>query len=443
MKHAITVAVAFVGLAGLARAADLPCGPVDKGTIQLDGLTDDWSDVAGLDGGGRDGNASFTLKCNIEDGRTLMLLVDVRDNYMVRTRQARPGEDHLQLTLAGRPLTVFPGDARAIPTVVRWGTKPAPTVKAVSALQTHGYAVELAVPLATLPAYKQGMPLAFRAELADSDSKAELKVERTVDLAGSILFAEGDSALDAFLTDRKLRRSDIWFDKGARLGGKSGARLVVAGRNLAAITDGYVYLELPIQSRADVKDVRLVDLAGDGREALALRYVERGAGGAAASGGVAGGGGAPGKSSGGGPAGAGGAAGKAAGAGGAAGRAPGAGAAGGGSGAARSGGAKPADGGGSREILAVYRVVGDSEIRRVFAAEVAKATPQGRIDDKVAFVRRGRATDIVIDAGRAEGFSATNFHETPATDLIPIMLPWADDRHARYQFVGDEYKRAQ
>jgi hypothetical protein len=158
--------------------------------------------------------------------------------------------------------------------------------------------------------------------------------------------------------------------------------MVVAGRNLAAITDGYVYVELPIQSRADVKDARLVDLAGDGREALALRYVERG-------------------------------------------------------------GAKPTESAGSREILAVYRVAGDSEIRRVFAAEVAKATPQGRVEDKVAFIRRGRATDIVIDAGRADGLSATTFRETPASDLIPIMLPWADDRHARYQFAGDEYKRAQ
>jgi hypothetical protein len=384
MKHAIIVAVAFVGLAGPAGAADLPCGPVEKGAIQLDGLTDDWNEVAGLDGGGQDGNASFTLKCNLEGGRTLMLLIDVRDNYMVRTRQARPGEDHLQLTLAGRPLTIFPGDARAIPTVVRWGARPAAGIKAVSALQPRGYAVELALPLAVLPGYKQGMPVTYKAALLDSDSKADLKTERTVDLAGSILFAEGDSALDAFLSDRKLRKSDIWFDKSARLGGKSGARVVVAGRNLAAITDGYVYVELPIQSSGDVKDARLVDLAGDGREALALRYVERGAG-----------------------------------------------------------GAKPTEGGGSREILAVYRVAGDSEIRRVFAAEVGKATAQGRLEDKVSFVRRGRATDIIIDAGKAEGLSATSFREAPASDLIPIMLPWADDRHARYQFAGDEYKRSQ
>ncbi|MGZ3427198.1 MAG: hypothetical protein ACXVCV_11150, partial [Polyangia bacterium] len=75
--------------------------------------------------------------------------------------------------------------------------------------------------------------------------------------------------------------------------------------------------------------------------------------------------------------------------------------------------------------------------------EVGKQTAAGRVDDKVSFVKRGRATDIVVDAGAAGGLSAATWRETPADDMIPVMLPWADDRHARYQFSGDEYKRAQ
>ena len=137
-----------------------------------------------------------------------------------------------------------------------------------------------------------------------------------------------------------------------------------------------MFIELPVKQRADVKDARVVDLAGDGRQAVVIRYVERG-------------------------------------------------------------------GGGSRDVLAAWRVVGDSEIRRVFAAEVAKATPSGHIDDKVGFVKRGRATDIVVDAGAANGVTAATWREAPADDMVPLMLPWADDRHARYQFLGDEYKRAQ
>ncbi|MCU1277872.1 MAG: hypothetical protein JWM53_1418 [bacterium] len=377
MKRALVLStlLAATAPAAMARAADLPCGPAEKGTINLDGLTDDWSEVEGLDAGGKDLNLSFTLKCNVEE-RTVMLLIDVRDSYFVRTKAAKPGEDHLELTLAGHRLTIFPGDARAIPTLARWGSKPAKNIKAVSALQQNGWAVELAVPMSAIPGYKVGMPLAYKLQAADCDSKAALKTERTVESAGSIVFAEGDAALEGFLKDRNLKRSDIWFDKGISLGGKSGGRVVLAGRLLAFITDGYVFIELPVKQRADVKEARLADLAGDGRQAILMRYVERGAG-------------------------------------------------------------------GTRDVLAAWRVVGDSEIRRVFAVEVGKQGAAGRIDDKVAFVKRGRATDIVIDAGAAGGVSAATWKESPAEDMIPVMLPWADDRHARYQFSGDEYKRAQ
>jgi hypothetical protein len=377
MKRALALLtlMAATALPAPARAADLPCGPAEKGTINLDGLTDDWAEVEGLDAGGKDPNLSFTLKCNVEE-RSLMLLVDVRDSYFVRTKAAKPGEDHLELTLAGHRLTIFPGDARAIPTVARWGTKPAKNVKAVSALQQNGWAVELAIPMAAIPGYKVGMPLAYKLTAADCDSKATLKTERTVDSTGNIVFAEGDAALEGFLKDRNLKRSDIWFDKGISLGGKSGGRVVIAGHLLAFITDGYVFIELPAKQRADVKETRLADLAGDGRQAILMRYVERGAG-------------------------------------------------------------------GSREVLAAWRIVGDSEIRRVFAAEVGKQTAAGRVDDKVSFVKRGRATDVVIDASAAGGISAATWKDSPADDMIPLMLPWADDRHARYQFLGDEYKRAQ
>jgi hypothetical protein len=119
----------------------------------------------------------------------------------------------------------------------------------------------------------------------------------------------------------------------------------------------------------------VADLAGDGRDALIVRYVERGAG-------------------------------------------------------------------GSREVVAVYRF-GDSQVQRVFACEVGKSAGSSRIEDKVSYVKRGRATDIVVEAGSAVGWGASNYKEAPAEDAIPILLPWADDRKARYQFHGDEYQRAQ
>jgi hypothetical protein len=357
-------------LVGRAAAADLPCGPAEKGAVELDGLTDDWKDVDGIDAGGRDPNLSFTLKCNV-DPTTLYLLVDVRDNYFVRTKAAKPGEDHLELTLGGKKLHIFPGNAAEIKDKV---TPPVKGLKIMSALQPQGWAIEMGIPLGQVPGFRQGAStIAFVARVDDCDSKAALKTERSVDSSGSILFAEGESALEGFLKERSLKKSDIFFDHGIALGRKSGGRIILAGKYLAAISDGYVYMELPFHDRKDLKDTRIFDLAGDGRGALVMRYVERG-------------------------------------------------------------------GGGAREVLGVYRFDGD-KINRVFAAEVGKSQGTNKIEDKVSYVRRGKATDILIEPGAATGFSQATYKEAPAEDILPIMLPWGDDRRARYQFRGDEYLR--
>jgi hypothetical protein len=39
----------------------------------------------------------------------------------------------------------------------------------------------------------------------------------------------------------------------------------------------------------------------------------------------------------------------------------------------------------------------------------------------------------------AAGFTADNFKEAPAEDMIPILLPWGEQKKARYRFRGDEY----
>jgi hypothetical protein len=360
-------------IAGTASAAEVPCGPAEKEAVTIDGLTDDWNDVPGIDSPG-DAGASFTMKCNTIENRTLALLIDVRDNYFVRTPAAKPGEDHLELTLNGKKLVIFPGDAAKIKDKVVPENK---AVRISSALQTHGWAVEMTLPLAQVPGWKPGLPsISLSAKFLDCDSKASLKTERESEITGHIVFAEADAALDAFLKDRGLQRGQIFWDKPMALGKKAGARAVLAGRWLAVLSDGFLFIELPFKDKKDLRDLRLVDLAGDGRDAVVMRYLERGQGGA-------------------------------------------------------------------REVLAVYRPVGDSQIGRVFACETGKSAGANHIDDKVSFVKRGRATDILVEAGAAAGFTQANYQESPAEDMAPILLPWGDDKKARYQFSGDEYRRAQ
>jgi hypothetical protein len=165
----------------------------------------------------------------------------------------------------------------------------------------------------------------------------------------------------------------VFFDRPVSLGRAAGARIIMAGHLAAAISDGYVYVELPFKDRKDLKEARVIDLAGDGRYALVLRYTERSAWGA-------------------------------------------------------------------RDLIAVYRFGGDT-VSRVFAAETGKSQGANHIDDKVSYVRRGKATDILIEAGSAAGFTAESYKESPAEDVIPILVPWGDARKARYQFRGDEYLR--
>jgi hypothetical protein len=210
--------------------------------------------------------------------------------------------------------------------------------------------------------------------VSDCDSKAALKTERIVDTTGNLVFGEGQSNLDGFLKDRGLKPGDVFFDRPFGFGKREGGRMVLAGRYAAAIAgDGFTFIELPVKDRKDLKDVRVVDLAGDGRDALVLRWVERSSAGA-------------------------------------------------------------------RELVGAWRFDGES-VHRTFVAEVGKQQGSNRIDNKVSFVRRGKATDILIEPGTAAGFTAATWRESPAEDAIPVMLPWGDDKKAQYQFRGDEYLR--
>jgi hypothetical protein len=152
-------------------------------------------------------------------------------------------------------------------------------------------------------------------------------------------------AFSSFLKSCGLRRGDVYFDRELTLYGKESVRMLMASgkeaQYLAALSDegGYVYIKMPWRERDDLREARILDLAGDGRQALVVRYRERGSA------------------------------------------------------------------GDTREVLGIWRLPSESHIRRVFAVETGRA---------VRVVKRGRANDLVVQSG---------------------------NRRARYQFVGDEYRR--
>lgn len=346
-----------------ARAVQLPCAPAEPGTIALDGLVEDWREVEAAVAGDERSGVSF--KCNVE-GKTLYLVIEASDERVVRTKLARPGEDHLELSIGDKLLTIFPAA----------GTQKAQLKpglgRIASSASDRGFVVEVALPFSKLGLLRSPERLAFSLRFFDCDSAVALTTEHTVKVEGELAFTAGPSTLDAFLEEHRLSRSSVRWQRQVKDGGHA-VELVLAGRYLAALGDGYAYVELPVADGKDVHDPELVDLAGDGRQALLLRYTERG-------------------------------------------------------------------GEGSREVLAVFRAAGP-QLKRVFAAEIGKRTASGKLSAKVTLKRRGKATDLLFEAQPAEGLTEASYAEAPATDLIPILLPWSAESRATFSFSGTDYQR--
>jgi hypothetical protein len=188
-------------------------------------------------------------------------------------------------------------------------------------------------------------------------------------------FAAARAAYEGFLTSVKAGPRDVSFDAIGNVTPTGKGRVVVAGTTLGILTDEYAYIGLPVRAKADIREVRLADLAGDGKDAVLVRYIERG-------------------------------------------------------------------GGGSREVLAAYRLAGEG-LRRVFGVEVAKSAGDKKLATKVSVapVKKGRGMEILVEALPAVGWTAESYAETPSEDLVSIPLPWSPGKKARFQFKGDTYFR--
>jgi len=384
------VVLAVLGAPLAAAARDIPCGAVEPDVIQIDGLLNDWKDVPGLytqdaahvRGKSWDGpdDLSFITRCNYDE-RRLYLAIDVHDERLVRTRKAKPQEDHVVILFgAGRRLVIYPADLHAdIPRVVKWGSakKTPPGIEVAEAMQPKGWSVEVAIPWRLVPGWSPGVGQVRGAvAVGDADSRVPLKQDAMMSTAerriGAFVLGEGDELYKAFLDAIGAKRTDVAFDRMYDMGGDPGLeRVVRVGKVVGVIGKDYLYFEIPVQDVHDLKEFRVLDLAGDGKHSVVVRYVEHG-------------------------------------------------------------------GGGSRDVLAVWKIVGPT-FKRTFACEVAKQIGSSRLENHYAFLARGRGHDIVVEAQPSSGLRQDAMTEQPADDMLPILLPWGEQRRARFRFRGDEY----
>jgi hypothetical protein len=272
--------IPLLALPSTALADEFPCALAQEGVIVADGLFDDWQGQARRQAG--DADAGLYVSCNYSDKR-LFLGIELRDERILGTAKRAPGsEDHAIVRFQGLTLTAFPGNPDGdVAAEVTWSDKkPHKNVKAIAALQQRGWGIELAIPLEEVPGWSRGVSsVPFGVELRDADLASERKIQAMVKLDGAIAFQEADAMLKTFLTDFKLRRGDLKLDQQAELDGSPGKERVVAGGKVVAVfRDGYAYVEIAADAR-DVLEVRLVDLAGEGKASVLVRVRERGGGG--------------------------------------------------------------------------------------------------------------------------------------------------------------------
>jgi hypothetical protein len=411
-RRAALAALLLLG-ATPAEANEIPCSPVEAGTIRIDGLLGDWK---GVDGVGVDDAAhvlrgkdewsgaadlSFEVFCNHDDAH-LYLAINVRDEYFIRTKKASAGDDHLQVLFAKKTLVVYPGNLRDVPSRVSWGRarRKARGVEMAEAMQEKGYSVELKIAFKEIGARARAASIAGAVWVLDSDSRARGKIQTVMGTApaakkGSFAFAQAKADLGAFLKDKGLRASQIRTRLAVDVvGDASPEQVLLVGKTIGIVGEGlpggsYFYLDLAVKQPQDIYWLKAMDLNGDGKAELVARYAERA-------------------------------------------------------------------GNGRRELVAVFRFDDANRFVRSFAHEVFKGQGDRTIVNRFAFQprkatkrrgKRGRPAaggiDFIVDKPVARGFTAESYREAASADAFSILLPWGEEKKRHFRFEGEEISRVE
>lgn len=387
----ISLGIALFAPLPNASANEIECGLTEVGLINVDGLLDDWKGVKEVsNSNGAANDAGFTIRCNYDE-EALYLAVDVVDERLIRNKKPGAGDDRLALGFGDQILEVYPADTdKNIKATVKWANGGSTKwLTLVDSLTKRGWSIELGMPFGRVPGGgDKVVRIPFQLELYDADKAVDGKHESLVTTGeAALVLQEAAGLVEQFLADNKLGKKDVTLDVSVNLDTEQGKeRIVAAGKYIAVFAREYSYIALPVSKAKDVLEVKVVDLGGEGKSSVLGRYVERG-------------------------------------------------------------------GGGSREILAVWNLGTDGVFSRTFAHELGKQLGENKITSKWELAQRTvvkgkgkkkkivktKGYDLVIKPGEAIGFTQENWLETPAEDMLPILLPWSGVKQEVWRFNGDEY----
>ncbi len=366
-------------LGGDAGAGSVVCPRVADGALLVDGMLDDWQGVRGVRAAGKDADASFALRCGY-DRQRLYLAVDVRDQELVRRAGGREDQLELVVQVPGKAplrLVARPGTKRHRP-VRRLGKRRPPAwLELEDTRQPHGFSLEVSWPLQRMAGFgRHSFQLQAQVRYRDVDGgqrPAAVRFEGTLELA------EGRALVRSFLRETGLERSELRLDAIADVDGDGASeRILAGGATIGVLSDRYVFMTLPA-APAEVKNVQVVELRGDGTSHIVAQYREHGGGGSRDVVSI-----------------------------------------------------WSVSGRGRFERVLAFEVG-----KRLGSRSIANTW---RLTPRAAFragKRSRRGHDIVVEVGAVEGWDQESFLESPATDMRPILTPWGEQRSAVYWLEGD------
>ncbi len=386
------LAMALVAQTSEAHAKGVICDRVQDDDFSIDGMTDDWPHIRGVNyGSGRD--AKIEVKCAY-DATKLYMLLNVADERLMRTKKANAKkEDRIQISLGvgkSKPLkfTVLPGSLRAPRKVVSLPSG----VEIEDSLQDQGFSLELSIPLKKFKNWSPSVPyLQGTVRYFDSDLPSDKKAQSVVGLRGRVHFSEAVDTYRAFMRTTGLSNRDVRLDKLVDADpGLGPERVIIGGKVMGLVGTSFNYMTLPIADAKDLLTSAVVDFDAGGRVAVITELRQFG-----------------------------------------------------------NGGSRDivvvwyAQGDGSFKPALTF------ETRKEMSGRVMTNTwslePRGKYREDENAPRKGKrkrkyktkpGKDILVRVGEVVGFDASNYREAPAPDAHEILLPWGEQQSAVHYFDG-------
>lgn len=408
MRRGLLLIALVLSSSSLASAqATLPLTEVPGGQITVDGLLREWTSTMTAVGTGDDASMRFALAY---DGDGVFVAAEVHDDRMVRTAHPGDDEDAVVLTLAlprGRSLSgtdvwIYAGVAGTSAAVVSTGTvgasrrsspRGAQVVEAPLA-RGSGYTIEAFVPWSAIPgAHTELDDARGSIRLHDVDQAAHPTVEAEPSLC-PVDRAHLDQLLPLAPTNGEMERLRGFLDPR----GLSAARpthewhvdvaedatpehVMIIDRFVVVIGPayeggtGYGFAELGIPAAADLVRVEAPQDLTGDGKAELCVVLRQ----------------------------------------------------------------HSAEG--SRDLFEVLSL-STASIASIFDVEIRKQTSVGSVDGTARIERgrgRGALPSIVTGAGTAHGLDASTLHESPPTDVHPMIYPWGPVLERTFRWDGHQF----